>query len=283
MGETTAIEWTRHTFNPWVGCMKVSDGCKHCYAETLNKRWGRVRWGAGAKRERTSEANWKQPLRWNAAAKKAGVRARVFCASMADVFDPEVPREWRGDLFALIDRTPWLDWQLLTKRPEHFNDMAVPHGWPPNVWLGVSVENQEQADRRIPPLLLQRASVRFLSCEPLLGPVDFNACAAWHPGVNGIYLEGIAWVIVGGESGPGARPFDIAWARTIRDQCKASGVACFVKQLGAKPLDGRPLDERISRLAMGARDHLPPITDKKGGDWSEWPADLRVREFPGAA
>jgi protein gp37 len=194
MGKTT-IEWTAsvnpdgtttpgYTFNPWIGCAKVSPGCANCYAETLmDKRMGRVQWGVNGTRVHTSDSNWKKPYQWNRKAQEEGVRKRIFCASLADVFEdrPElVP--WRADLFAMIDATPNLDWLLLTKRPENikrlwpfgwYEDKGGPFTWP-NVWIGTSVENQEQADKRIPHLLSIPASVRFLSMEPLLGPVDLS-------------------------------------------------------------------------------------------------------------
>lgn len=292
MGDSTSIQWTDHTFNPWVGCTKVSPGCTNCYAEALDKRWGNARWGAGKPRTRTSEANWKAPLRWDRAAKRDGRRARVFCASLADVFDAEVPPDWRRDLFALIEKTPNLDWQLLTKRPEHFAEMAMPDGWLPNVWLGVTVEDQVAAEKRVPLLVQQEAAVLFLSCEPLLAPVDLQAIrmgdpspldcegapfldalrgATWWPdGDHSANTNRVGWVIVGGESGPTARAFDITWARALRDQCLSQAVPCFIKQLGAKPLDCSPDRQR------------PAIhtSDRKGGDWDEWPSDLRVRKFP---
>lgn len=265
--ENSKIEWTDHTFNPWIGCTKVSDGCKHCYAETLmDKRYGRVQWGPQGKRIRTSAANWKKPLKWNREAAAAGQRARVFCASLADVFEdkPEV-YTWREELFGLICDTPHLDWLLLTKRPENVDDMfseivaPVRLGWEdfPNIWIGTSVENQKQADKRIPALLRIPAAVRFLSMEPLLGPVYLTSlmndglCSLGTGYVNclkgfcfdasydGYYDIGdrvnkINWVIVGGESGVDARPMDVEWARSIRDQCREAGVPFFMKQMDKK-------------------------------------------------
>jgi len=180
MGQNSKIEWCDHTFSPWWGCTKVSDGCKNCYAEGVAKRFGNDCWGVNGKRRMMSEAYWRQPLKWNREAEAAGVRRRVFCASMADVFEdrPELiaPRQ---RLFELIDATPNLDWLLLTKRPENIKRL-----WPfrfydeqfnwPNIWIGTSIENQEMADQRIPELLKVQAKVRFLSCEPLLGPVDLE-------------------------------------------------------------------------------------------------------------
>jgi protein gp37 len=233
--KNSSIEWTHHTFNPWIGCAKVSPGCANCYAETLmHKRLGRVQWGVNGTRVRTSDAYWRQPFKWNREAMDAGVRQRVFCASLADVFEdrPEL-RPWRTHLFAMIQHTPHLDWLLLTKRPENVIEMVV---WdapgcklPENVWIGSSVENQEQADKRIPELLRVPARVRFLSMEPLLGPVDFqHVVTPASPDA----LRGVAWVIVGGESGRNARPMHPDWARSIRDQCQAAGVPFFFKQWG---------------------------------------------------
>lgn len=262
MGQNSTIEWTHHTFNPWWGCLKVSPGCQHCYAETMSTRYGHNVWGPAKTTERRTfgDKHWAEPLKWNKAAQAAGERHRVFCASMADVFEdhPALIKE-RGRLWNLIAQTPWLDWLLLTKRPERANYEA-PWGseaypWPVNVWLGTSVENQEEADRRIPELLKVPAAVRFLSCEPLLGPVDLTQIApyelktAWRhmDALAGGYWErhkrdsewirtadgpAIHWVIVGGESGAQARPMHPAWARSLRDQCQAAGVAFHFKQWG---------------------------------------------------
>ena len=245
MAENSKIEWTDHTFNPWLGCTKVSDGCKHCYAETLmDKRYGRVEWGPQGTRQRTSPANWQKPLAWNRQAAAEGRRYKVFCASLADVFENRaelVP--WRSDLFQLIEKTPHLDWLLLTKRPESVNDM-VPgqwrnvNRWPENVWIGTSVENQATADERIPHLLRIPARVRFLSMEPLLDVVNLTKYQPFcqtlddYRAARGILSGWISWVIVGGESGHGARPMNPNWARSVRDQCVAAGVPFFFKQWG---------------------------------------------------
>lgn len=229
MGETTKISWTDHTFNPWIGCTKVSAGCANCYAEALDGRWGHDSWGPGKPRRRTSASNWNEPIKWNAKAKAAGRRARVFCASLADVFDAEAPEGALEDLWTLIRLTPSLDWLLLTKRPERIR-ASLPKDWGagyPNVWLGTSVENQAAADERIPVLLGVPARVRFLSCEPLLGPVSIQEA---HTRVEGGL--GIHWAIVGGESGPGFRPMSPVWARNLRDECGRLGVAFFYKQDG---------------------------------------------------
>lgn len=238
--ENSKIEWTTHTFNPWIGCTKVSDGCKHCYAEAMmDRRYGKVKWGPQGERQRTSSDNWGKPVRWNKRAAAEGRRYRVFCASLADVFEdnPQL-LDWRKELFSLIEQTPNLDWLLLTKRPQHVFDF-VPGHWlarlPANVWLGTSVENQEQADKRMPDLMAIPAKVKFLSMEPLLGPVDLWGANYRNPngGFTGAVTSwgnGINWVIVGGESGKDARPMQIEWAQDIQRQCAAADVPFFFKQ-----------------------------------------------------
>lgn len=227
MAETN-IEWCDFSFNAWWGCTKVSPGCDHCYAETWAKRTGEKNlWGVEARRRVFGIKHWNEPLRWDMKARKAGKRFRVFTNSMADVFDnhPEAA-EPRAMLWDLIRKTPKLDWLLLTKRIGNAKFM-LPADWHdayPNVWLGISVVNQEEADRDIPKLLGTRACIRFLSCEPLLGPIDLSR---FMP------LEGpqaLDWVIVGGESGHGARPMQLAWAAEIADTCANRSVAFFMKQ-----------------------------------------------------
>jgi len=273
VAENSKIEWTDHTFNPWEGCQKVGPGCDHCYAETRNARFGggtAPNWGPGAPRRRTSEANWKKPGDWNKAHAEFfaqhGRRQRVFCASLADVFDNEVDPQWRADLFALINATPHLDWLLLTKRIGNVPAMvSIIPGWvPPNVWLGATVVNQTEADRDIPKLLAVPARVRFLSIEPMLGPISFEGLFASqrvNDGTNA--LEALSWVICGGESGPGARPMHPEWARSLRDQCAAAGVPFLFKQWGewaqAEAIaedDDRVLPERWLR-----RDGTEPPND----------------------
>jgi len=223
--KTTKIQWTDHTFNGWIGCTKVSEGCEHCYAEQMAKRFsanitqGKNLWQKGVPRYLTVNNNWKKTLLWNRKAIKTGVRSKVFCMSMADIFDANVPRAWRKRLWDLIAECDSLDWQLLTKRPQNILRM-LPHNWNSgwsHVWIGTSVENQENADKRLPLLKAVPASVRFLSIEPLLGPVNLD-------------LRGIHWVICGGESGPKFREMDLDWARSVRDQCIAQGVPFFFKQ-----------------------------------------------------
>jgi protein gp37 len=259
MAENSKIEWTDHTFNPWTGCMKVSPGCDHCYAEGWSKRAGAKvgKWGAGAARVRTSAANWNLPYKWNAKAQAERRRYRVFCASLADVFDNEVPAEWRADLFWLIQHTPQLDWLLLTKRignaAEMMRDaMATidPMAEEPiplhNVWLGATVVNQEEADRDIPKLDATPAAVRFLSVEPMLGPIEGAPGWLWGTGSR----NGIDWVICGGESGPGARPMQPEWARSLRDQCKAAGVPFLFKQWGEYAPHVQTVDAEAHRIVI---------------------------------
>lgn len=280
MADKTNITWADATFNPWLGCTKISPACDNCYAQTLVEgRFKTAQWGAGKPRIRTSAANWRKPLAWDRAAKvrasawqhgidlhggdeaaciAAGFikpqRPQVFCASLADVFDNAVDPVWRIDLFDLIRDTPHLDWLLLTKRIGNAHEMlndacAAVHGqldcWAkkplPNVWLGATICNQEEADRDIPKLLAIPAAKRFLSIEPMLGPIDLekpmhgpdlyqggggSICQPW------VIQSGIDWVICGGESGKNARPMHTAWVRSLRNQCATAGVAFHFKQWG---------------------------------------------------
>lgn len=276
MSSNSSIEWTDDTFNPWWGCTKVHSGCANCYAETWDARYGGDHWGKDKPR-RMILGEWGKPAKWNAEAKAAGVVRRVFCASMCDLFEdftgPVLDRQdkpvemkhhpgrfWdvpllRARTLAMVGETPNLLWLLLTKRPENVRGMVpvewlAPGGWPTNVMVGTSPCNQETADRCIPELL-KVPGRRFLSIEPLLGAVDLSAFFGGPyvglPGdkVHENYNFGIHWVIVGGESGPGARPCDVAWIRGIVKQCRAAGVPCFVKQdSGPRPgLQGRIPDE----------------------------------------
>lgn len=245
------IEWTDHTFNPWSGCTKVSDGCKLCYAESMEKRFKRAIWGPRGTRRIASEDTWKEPLKWDVHAKELGTRPRVFSASMSDLFEDEttVPEaEWhkvaaaRQRLFDLIDTTPNLDWLILTKRPENIRSMW-PGGYRENVWLGTSVEDSRVLDR-VGHLVDAKELCRllFLSVEPMIGPVEPD-------------LQQIGWVICGGESGAGARFFDPAWAINLRTQCVTSGVHFFMKQMGRH----------------GNKDFK---------DFTQFPSELQLREFP---
>ena len=228
MGAITRIAWCDATFNPWVGCLRVSTACDRCYAAALSWRYGwrdgkgRDLWDVGADRKRTSPAYWRGPLRWNECAQAEGKRRRVFCASMADVFDNKVPTSWRFDLWSLVRATPALDWFLLTKRPQNIRDMLPTdwgEGWP-HVWLGTTTENQEEANRRIPHLVAIPAAVRFLSVEPMVEPVDVTP---WLVLSSHDVRAPISWIIVGGESGGGARPMHPDWLRGLRDQVHAAG------------------------------------------------------------
>jgi len=230
MAETTEIAWCDSTFNPWIGCQKVSAGCDHCYAETLmDKRYGRVKWGPHGERVRTSPGNWKNPLKWNRAAAtfqaEHARRQRVFCSSLADVFDNKAPAGAREDLWALIEATPELDWLLLTKRPENIRKMLGmwEMAFPPNVWLGTTCEDQAAYDRRWPILFSIPARVRFISYEPALGPLTTRGCIGTPD-----------WIICGGESGPGYRAMAEDWPVSLMNECANFGVAYFFKQMAGK-------------------------------------------------
>lgn len=377
MAATTKIEWCDFTFNPWRGCQKVAPGCKHCYAETRSNRFGE---DFAGQRIRLSDAGWREPLNWNQAGAEyeaaTGKRLRVFCASLADVFEdwrgsivnhngkplilcpdcgvqrnrwegpllfrenrwfvncPECEREYgccggveplrmndlRRDLFALIDKTPYLDWLILTKRPENIRRMwpACPgdtngdgdcsrrclkagHRFRKNVWLLTSVSEQKSADRNIPMLLKCRDLVPVLgvSAEPLLGAIELDTwlkvckhwkskdslqAAPWHPPYpkhwyerQAIVLAGckchIDWIIAGGESGPQARPCDLAWIQSIRDQCAAAQMPLFVKQWGSNPV---ACDDEFGWMT---KDDIG-LKHPKGGDMEEWGEDICVRQFP---
>lgn len=302
MGEGSKIEWTDHTFNPWWGCVKVSEACAHCYAESFAKRTGHDVWGADKPRRFFGDEHWAAPLKWDQAASEKGERHRVFCASMADVFEayegPSVDdlEVARSDLFVLIHKTPNLDWLLLTKRPENILG-RVPGIWiekfPDNVWVGTTVENQEAADKRIPELLKVPAAVRFLSCEPLLGEVLLTSegrihATGDHPEMIGYMVGpddgestlkrtaaqamaegGIHWVICGGESDPhhgkSARPMHPDWARSLRDQCNGAGVSFFFKQWG----DWLPFAcEPVPGKYVGGGAFIRP--DGRYGDQGDW-------------
>ena len=274
MSETTAIEWCDSTFNPWIGCTKISTavtgggGCENCYAEVSTpvrvlRSKGIETWDAHAPRQRTSPSNWSMPESWErqheAFYAEHGRRRRVFCASLADVFDNQAPQEWRTDLFTLIRRTPHLDWLLLTKRIGNVRGMVPATwlergGWPAHVRLMITVVTQEEADRDIAKLVALGCP-NGLSMEPLLGPIKlprFCACgcrlpveAAIREAVDSPTMPnrdqadaaiektlGIDWVIAGGESGPHARPSHPDWFRSLRDQCAAARVPFMFKQWG---------------------------------------------------
>lgn len=259
MGQSTAISWAHHTFNPVWGCFEVGPECDNCYARTFAKRVGHGgHWGVDAGFRTFGEKHWAEPLKWDADAKAAGERRRVFCASMADVGDDRWPYGVHAQLWNLIKATPNLDWMLLTKRI-HLLKKLLPKDWGngyPNVWLGVTCGTQAGADVRVPQLLATPARVRFLSCEPLLGPINLDHHLGLAPGhvwaeclcseitakdrpcltcesrASLGQITGLHWVIAGGESGGKARPMHPAWARSLRDQCAAAGVAFHFKQWG---------------------------------------------------
>ena len=242
MGTDTLIQWTNHTFNPWYGCTQISSACDHCYAKVWGEeRFHRVVWNGPPRR--SSAGKWREPYRWNRAAQ--GCRASVFCLSLGDFFDNQVPPDWRADLWRLIGECRQLDWLILTKRPQNIAKM-LPDGWPwPHVMLGVTVENQAEAARRLPILTRIPAAGRFVSAEPLLEAINLRP---W------LGPDRVGWVIVGGESGKQHRLFDPEWASILLHQCREAGAAFFMKQLGGYP------------------DHRSEIAD--------FPAALRVREWP---
>ena len=272
MAENSKIEWTTNTFNPWIGCQKVSPGCGHCYAETLSNRRGWTQWGPQGERVRTSPANWKKPLSWNRKAAGNGTRPRVFCASLADVFDNQAPPGAREDLFELIRSTPFLDWQLLTKRPQNFSSF-LPGDWGEagysNVWLGISAENQEEYDRRWPLLAQTPAALRFISYEPALESLTLRE----HPSRPD-------WIIWGGESGPDCRPMEPRWAREITAECVESGIPVFGKQWGSYA--NNPLIRELGLPEAEVRALDPPANGKGGAMldgrlWRQFPSELTTK------
>lgn len=276
--ENSHIQWTDHTYNPWRGCTKVSPGCLHCYAEARDIRFeGGTHWGKGAPRVRAVASTLNEPIKWNRAAQEIRFQAedggfalpdrpRVFCASLADWLDDEVPVEWLAHLLMMIQGTPDLDWLLLTKRPENWRPRLeavlaeatsplsgiLTARWlsgmfPDNVWALATIEDQARVSARKEALMKIPARVHGFSVEPMLGPIDLYFSEShpdWNPN----------WVICGGESGPGCRPFNPGWARALKHECSRVGVSFFMKQLG------------------GERD--------KRGEMADLPEDLRCREFP---
>lgn len=250
MGDTTSISWTHATFNPWIGCQKVGPGCENCYALLWDQRFSDgVHWGPGAPRRRTSTTNWRKPRKWQRQAVASGRRMRVFCASLADVFDNAVDPQWRKDLAQLIRDTPMLDWMLLTKRIGNVVRMIEEDfggTLPDNVWLGASIVTQEEADRDIAKLLAVPAAIHWLSMEPLIERVVVD------PG----QMAKLDMIVVGGESGGNARHFDLEWARDLLRQARSGDTAFHMKQ-------------------MSQFDN-PSDYD----DFNAIPADLQVREYP---
>jgi protein gp37 len=305
------IQWTDNTFNPWRGCTKISEGCTNCYAETGSKRNPKVlaRWGPKGTRVLAADAQWREVKRWEEESSRTGQRQRVFCASLADVFEdwqgqmvdsqerllwldhcgnitPQKPPAYSGfpapdpctldgareRLWKLIRNTPHLDWLLLTKRPDNIGQMMPQGDWP-NVWLGTSVENQNWLCR-VDALLdaPQQVPVHFVSAEPLLGPLVFPPHVLGPTAIN--------WIIPGGESGGGARKCSLEWVRDLIAQSQAAGVACFVKQLGKVRVDSGSNPDGNRWESTSDRFSLNVIKHQKGGEIAEWPAELQVRQFP---
>jgi protein gp37 len=287
MGEQSKIEWTDHTFNPWIGCSKVSPACDHCYAERIGHRL-QVTWGHDGERRRTK--TWGDPVRWHNGAKKKAregwtYRPRVFCGSLCDVFEAD-PRllGWREELWELVERTDRLTWLLLTKRPQNILQ-SVPASWcderwPAHVWVGTTVENQPMAERRLPYLCAVPAPVLFVSGEPLLGPLDLTR-VQFTPHTIMNVLEGVGydrrstkrdlpsaecrpvrWLIAGGESGPKARPMYPNWARQLRDDCERSDTPFFFKQWGEYAVKDDPDTLADVFVVPDGRCYSPAMYDK---------------------
>lgn len=259
MVANSAISWTDHTWNPWIGCTKISPACDRCYAEAWAKRYGRAEWGDNP-RQRTSAATWKQPFKWN----KETPGAFVFCASLADIFDNQVDPQWRADAFDVMRATPRLTYLLLTKRPGNIDKLSdAAGGLPVNAAIGCTVVTQDEANRDVHRILSAGGPhrVRFVSIEPMLGPIKLHPSwlADYETDNNGPIWSGLSWVICGGESGAGARPIDAEWVRSLRDQCRAASVPFHFKQwggftakAGGKELDGREWCERPNLLSRHA-------------------------------
>lgn len=277
MAARTGISWTSATWNPWQGCHKVSPGCRSCYMYQEKERYGQD----PGTIIRSKDPTFYAPLKWTL--EKVGAPYRVFTCSWSDFFIPEAD-PWREEAWDIIRKTPWLIYQILSKRPERIQ-ASLPDDWAngwPNVWLGVSVENQSTADARIPWLLRTPAARRFVSYEPALAPVDFRAITCKSKGRiietidallgHGMHYTGalgscakLDWIICGGESGPQSRPCELRWLYDTVDVCREWGVACWVKQLGSQP-------RGWSGLAQ--------VKDRKGANPEEWPEALRVQQFP---
>jgi len=279
VGTNSAIEWTDATWNPWQGCTKVSEACAHCYMFRDMARYGRD----GSIVVRSKPPTFNLPLSKTREGRHAiASGSKVFTCSWSDWFHVNADA-WRADAWEIIRQRPDVTFQIVTKRTERIAKCLPPdwgRGWP-NVWLIATVENHERFLERLQPLLDVPAPVRGLSCEPLLGPLDIRFWLKRPYQIDNAVHPSLDWVIVGGESGPGARPMDLAWARAIVEQCKTAAVACFVKQLGAKPFTPNAAIAAPLRRERGRDGNFwLTLRNKKGGDPSEWPADLRVRDFP---
>lgn len=312
MGTDSGIAYVDHTFNPWIGCDKVSPGCKNCYAEVetfprISKKRGLPLWGPNAARHRTSASNWRLPYRWNREAADARAlaaiegnpyeRPRVLCASLCDICEDRRDLDpWRTELWNLIEQCAELDWMLLTKRPECITRMVpdtwlrLPDdckcdyadskhvcqgpraGWPSHAWFGTSIEDQRAADERIPHLLEVPARVRWLSAEPLIRPLDLSMHLQFFNVKTWKRAPSEIHLVVVGAEGHGKRPCDLSWIRSIRDQCNDAGVACFIKQLGSNPSQNAAASEMFGSIAS--------LKHRKGADPAEWPTDLRVQQMP---
>lgn len=258
MGETTNIGWTDKTHNEWIGCQVVTEAeCGDCYAKRWAIRHGMDVWGGLYDSDRHLTKTHDNPRRWNREAEVLAIRYKVFCASLSDVFEPHPQvAEARLRLWTLIEETPFLDWQILTKRPKFIRTL-VPQSWlqtwPGNVWIGTSVGTQAAAEKRIPYVLELDAPVIFLSCEPLVAYIRLATYFAQRK---------INWLICGGYSGTQDRPMQLSWARSLRDECQQHDIAFFMKQLGS----------------VYAREH--GLQNSKGEDVTEFPEDLQIQEFP---
>ena len=272
MSENTAIEWADHTFNPWIGCQAVSPGCDNCYAEAIVRRFKTADWGPGAERKPQSDAYWDKPFQWDLQARRSGERLRVFCASMADVFDNRAPEGARDRLWHTIRNTPMLSWLLLTKRPENIRRM-LPDDWHngyANVWLGISAERQKEFDHRWPLLAkVPGAIIRFLSYEPAIESLSITGNGLARPD----------WVIMGGESGPKARPMSPYWAAWTRRECKMLDIPFFFKQWGSYQNNPQVLHWGLTVTAAKKRDpHAKGGALLEGRLWREFPEERRVYE-----
>lgn len=278
MADETTIPYCDYTWSPWWGCTKISAGCANCYADRLSRRWhsGQGFWGDSNPRKMMSLAHWKNPHNWNNRARRTGTRRRVL-VSMCDPFEDRLDlTDARRKFFTLIEGTAWLDWLVLTKRPQNIQAM-VPKwwasSWPANVWIGTSIENQKTADERIGHLQAVPSLIRWLSIEPALELIDFTY---WidldrSEGRNGKFIE---WAVIGGESGPSARKCAVEWIRGMKQQLQAAGVPVYVKQLGAYPVTNETDPTRTPDI------HQITVNSRKGEQPKDWPADLQVRELP---